>query len=127
MVSLVRELSAVYPEGVLEYEAMTPENLAKLSEGKNLVVNATPIGMLPKVDATPWPASVRLPEGAVFFDIVYNPPETEFLKRARLEGHKAVSGLGMLVHQGAASFETWTGIKPPADVMFRVCREALSQ
>lgn len=100
MSSLVKDLSAVYPEGVLESAPMSPENLARLSEGKTLVVNATPIGMLPKVEATPWPESVPLPKDAVFFDIVYNPPETKFLQRAKEEGHQAISGLGMLVNQG---------------------------
>ena len=83
--------------------------------------------MLPKVDATPWPDEAPLPEGAVFFDIVYNPQETKFLNRAKSEGHKAISGLGMLVNQGAASFETWTGVKPPVDLMYKVCRDALNQ
>lgn len=127
MISLKQDLSTVYPEGVLETALMTPENLAVHSVGKTLVVNATPIGMLPKVDASPWPESVPLPKEAVFFDIVYNPPETAFLRRAKAEGHQVISGLGMLVNQGAASFEIWTGRKPPLDIMYKVCREALSR
>lgn len=123
--SLVRDLSAVYPDGVLSYDLMTPENLRKHSEGRDLVVNATPLGMHPKADATPWPEEVPLPKDAVFFDVIYNPPETKFLARAREEGHKTISGLGMLVHQGAVSFETWTGVKPPVDLMYKVCRESL--
>ncbi len=76
------------------------------------MVNATPLGMSPKVDASAWPDGVDLPEGAAFFDIVYNPQMTKFLTRAKAEGHKTISGLGMLIYQGAICFEAWTGLNP---------------
>ena len=103
--SLVQDLSVVYPDGALNYDLMTPENLKKYAPGKDLVVNATPLGMHPKAEANPWPEEVPLPKDAVFFDVIYNPPETRFLKRAREEGHKTISGLGMLVHQGAVKHQ----------------------
>lgn len=126
--SLIHDLSAVYPSNVVEYLAPTEENFAKVSQdGLDLVVNATPVGMSPKVDASPWPDAVALPEGAAFFDIVYNPQMTKFLSRAKAEGHKTLSGLGMLVYQGMICFEIWTGIKPPVDLMFKVCQESFNQ
>ena len=122
--SLIDDLESVYPANTVEYYSPSEDNFRKLSqEGLDLVVNATPVGMSPKVDASPWPDAVALPDGAAFFDIVYNPQMTKFLTRAKAEGHKALSGLGMLVYQGVICFEIWTGITPPADLMFKVCQE----
>lgn len=127
-VSLIQDLSEVFPSKTIEYLAPGEENLNKVSRnGLDLVINATPVGMSPKIDASPWPDDVALPDGAAFYDIVYNPMMTKFLKRAKAEGHKALSGLGMLVNQGAACFETWTGVTPPIDLMFKVCQESMKQ
>ncbi|MBG0786803.1 MAG: shikimate dehydrogenase, partial [Anaerolineaceae bacterium] len=124
--SLIQDLGSVYSPGTVVYSPPSEENFRDLSRnGLDLVVNATPVGMTPKVDASPWPDGVDLPDGAAFFDIVYNPQMTKFLTRAKTEGHKAISGLGMLVYQGAICFEAWTGVKPPVDLMFEVCENAL--
>ena len=53
----------------------------------------------------------------IFFDIVYRPKETKFLKEARLSGCQTINGVMMLVFQGAFAFEIWTGEKPNIDVM----------
>ncbi len=53
-----------------------------------------------------------LPKTAAVCDIVYNPLETDLLKRAAALGHKTVDGLGMLMHQAAPSFEAFFGAKP---------------
>ncbi|MGQ9608987.1 MAG: shikimate dehydrogenase [bacterium] len=50
-------------------------------------------------------------------DIVYIPPETNLLKEASVRGLKTIGGIGMLVHQGAISFQLWTGVKPPIETM----------
>lgn len=50
-------------------------------------------------------------------DIVYIPPETNLLKEASVRGLKTIGGMGMLVHQGAISFQLWTGVKPPIETM----------
>ncbi|HEX2612287.1 MAG TPA: shikimate dehydrogenase [Fibrobacteria bacterium] len=80
-------------------------------EGIDIVVNTTPIGMHPNVDASPLPAE-KLSSGQVVYDIVYNPEETLLLRHARERGCRTLGGLGMLVHQGLASFEAWTGKNP---------------
>ena len=92
----------------------------------DLVVNCTPVGMHPHPDTSPWPEDVPLPPDAAVVDLIYNPPETRLLARARAAGQPALGGLGMLVRQGALSFEQWTGIAPPLDVMFTAAREALA-
>ena len=53
------------------------------------------------------------------FDLIYNPIETRLLKEARSLGAVTVNGLTMLVHQGAASFELWTGKKAPLGIMMK--------
>jgi shikimate dehydrogenase len=86
--------------------------------GTALVVNATPIGMFPKPDESPWPADLPFPDAAIY-DLVYNPPETKLVKAARAAGLPAATGLGMLVEQAALAFEIWTGRRPPREALFR--------
>lgn len=82
-----------------------------------LVVNATPLGMWPNVDHSPWPAALPFPRHARVLDLVYNPIETKFLKAARLQGLTTSNGLEMLVEQAALSFERWTGVTASRQAM----------
>lgn len=82
-----------------------------------LIINTTPLGMSPHVDASPWPADAPFPENAAIYDVVYNPRETLLVKRARAAGLQATTGLGMLVEQAALAFSRWTGCDPPSAVM----------
>ena len=59
------------------------------------------------------------------FDIVYNPLETRLLREAKAAGAKTVSGILMLVYQGAEAFRLWTGIEPPVELMKKTVLEAL--
>jgi shikimate dehydrogenase len=80
----------------------------------DIVVNATPLGM----NGEPPPFDVAaLSEGAVVADTVYHPAETPLLAAARARGLHCVGGLGMLVHQAALSFHTFTGVDAPLEVM----------
>ena len=81
----------------------------------DLLVNATPIGMK-KTDKPLIPADF-LHRSLAVFDLIYNPEETNLLKEARKKKLKACNGLGMLVYQGAAAFELWTGKPAPLEVM----------
>jgi shikimate dehydrogenase len=83
----------------------------------NLVVNATPVGMAPQPDASPWPLRVAFPSQALVYDLVYNPIETRLVQQARAAGLSAVTGLGMLVEQAALAFTHWTGLEAPRQVM----------
>ena len=78
-----------------------------------LVVNATPVGMRPNDTESAWPANVPFPEGSFVYDLVYSPKDTRLTHDARLAGLDTVSGAGMLVEQGALSFELWTGLGAP--------------
>jgi len=82
-----------------------------------LVVNTTPLGMAPNVDANPWPNGLTFPQRALVYDLVYNPPETALLRAAKAAGLYTTNGLGMLVEQAALSFERWTGQPAPRQAM----------
>lgn len=76
----------------------------------DLLVNASPIGMFPKVDRMPCDESLL--DGVKFvFDVVYNPRDTLLTKTAEKHGIKAMSGMAMLVLQAVAAHEIWNGSK----------------
>ncbi len=78
-----------------------------------LVVNTTVLGM---DGQAPLDFDVeKTAPGAVICDIVYKPRETILLRDARVQGRKAVDGLGMLLHQARPAFESWFGILPDVD------------
>jgi shikimate dehydrogenase len=93
--------------------------LATLLPTADLVVNCTPIGMYPHVDNCPLtPAESKLlPTGAIVYDLIYTPRPTMLLQLARDHGSGVIDGLEMLVHQGAAGLEIWTGVEAPIDIM----------
>lgn len=93
-------------------------------EAADLVLNTTSLGMWPRVEETPLPPDWFRP-GQWVYDLVYNPLETKFLAGARRRGCRVISGLDMLLYQGAAAFTLWTGREAPVAVMDRVLREAM--
>ncbi len=96
--------------------SLVDENLRKELEDANILINATSVGMKPNDAYTPVKRDF-LHRNLTVFDIVYNPLETRLLREAKLIGAKTIDGLSMLIHQGAVSFEIWTGVKAPIDVM----------
>ncbi|HRQ22171.1 MAG TPA: shikimate dehydrogenase [Anaerolineales bacterium] len=84
----------------------------------DLLVNATPVGMFPNMDASPLPNELSLHPNTFVYDLVYNPRETKLIRNARSQGLRATTGLGMLIEQAALSFEIWTGCTPPRDVLY---------
>lgn len=105
----------------IDYEA-----LGAFAPGADLIVNCTPLGMSPVVDASPWPPGVPFPPDASLYDLIYNPPVTRLMAQAGAAGAQAIGGLGMLVRQGALAFEQWAGVTPPLEVMAQAARRALS-
>lgn len=88
-----------------------------------LLINTTPLGMK-EDDPLPFPASLLDPAWTVA-DLIYRPYETPLLSAAKKIGAKTVSGLGMLLHQGALAFELWTQEKAPIKIMRASLHEAL--
>jgi shikimate dehydrogenase len=96
------------------------ESLMQLQPpGWRLLVNATPLGMTPNIDQTPWPKGLPFPNGVFVYDLIYNPAETRLVREASQAGLKAVTGLGMLVEQAALAFCLWTGCAPDREAMRR--------
>jgi shikimate dehydrogenase len=119
--ALARDLG----DGQVEVVSWEDPSLAERGRTVSLVVNTSPVGMWPSVDASPWPENVAFPEKAAVYDVVYNPTVTRFLRDAKSRGLKTAGGLGMLVEQGALSFELWTGVRPSRDVMLAAAKAAL--
>ena len=87
------------------------------------IVNCTPVGQAPDVAASPLrPDELNC---RVLFDLVYTPRETALLRLARIRGIRTIPGWQMLVEQGAAQFEIWTGLRAPLAVMRRAVRSRL--
>ncbi len=83
----------------------------------DIVINTTPLGMYPDVASAPPVEVTLLPTTALVCDIVYNPKETAFLRKAKEAGLATLPGLGMLAYQGAAALEIWLGIEAPVTAM----------
>jgi shikimate dehydrogenase len=72
-----------------------------------VIVNCTPLGMSPHVDAAPDMPYDALSEEHLLIDLIYNPEETLFMKQGRKHGATAMNGLSMLQHQALKSWEIW--------------------
>ena len=85
-----------------------------------ILVNGTSVGMAPNVDRTIITDTSMFHKDLFVFDVIYNPEETLFLKKAKAAGCRTLNGLNMLLYQGAASFELWTGKEMPIEHMKEV-------
>jgi shikimate dehydrogenase len=103
--------------------------LAEFAQGSDLVIQASSAGMLGKdpgssvADVVPWP---KLKDSAAAYDLVYNPLETDFLRRARARGLASSHGLSMLVGQAAHAIRLWLGTAPPLEPLQAAALQALS-
>lgn len=89
-----------------------------------LVINTTPLGMAGELEQQiPWEEEF-LPS-CIFYDLVYNPMETRFLRAAREHGCQTLEGIHMFIHQGLAQFKLWTGREPDVEAATAVVRSAL--
>jgi shikimate dehydrogenase len=121
-----RELAKVFASYELRITDFSLSNL-DLS-AIDLIVNTTPIGMVPNPDASPWPAGIPFPVNAAVYDLVYTPRETLLVRQARAAGLAATTGLGMLAEQAALAFQLWTGHNPSRKIMLdAVSQETLSR
>jgi len=106
-------------DDVLRKTDIRVEPVSQVSEvirKSDILVNATCVGMVPDVNQTPV-LSKYLHPALTVVDIVYNPAETRLLRQARDMGCRTVSGVGMLVHQGAEALRIWLDVEPPIDAM----------
>lgn len=98
------------PHVLEDYQTRSREDLEKM----DIVVNATTLGLNP---TDPIPVSpIFFKEGTLFYDLIYH-GQTNWLEMAKKSKMETLNGMGMLVHQGALSFELWTGKKAPLETM----------
>jgi len=121
--ALAVALGAVCPGTELQAIALDSAEMEGFLEKTDILVNATSLGMEGRGRLN-LPLK-RLNSEAVVSDIVYTPMETELLNTARTLGLTTHGGIGMLIGQGAKSFEIWTGRKAPIEVMKEAALEAL--
>ena len=124
-VKLGNSISRTFGREVKALE-LNEQNLAQVLRKANILVNTTSVGMSPNTNETPIPARL-LESDLVVFDIVYNPVKTKLLTEAESAGAKAISGLEMLVWQGALAFEMWTGLTAPLEIMRKATIRALKK
>ena len=110
-----------------DVRAVPDAELGMVGRAATLLVNATSVGMAggPAEDALPC-GSDALPEEGAVVDIVYRPALTPLLREAGQRGLVAQNGVPMLVHQGAAALEQWTGETAPVEVMRAALEGALA-
>ncbi|MCM3880733.1 MAG: shikimate dehydrogenase [Vicinamibacterales bacterium] len=109
------------------------EEVARLGHGRgasypvppkswDLLVNATPVGMVPHVDETPFDGEF---DGRVVYDLIYNPQRTRLLVEAEAAGCDTIGGLDMLVAQAVEQSDWWIGRRPPVDLMRQAAQASL--
>ena len=107
---LSEELGVIFGGGLNELEHL---------EDYDILINATSVGSFPDVDKTVISHRLLTP-GKIVLDVVFNPKETRLVKESRDAGCQTVSGLRMLVLQGAFQFKLFSGYEPPIEIMQRV-------
>ena len=111
-------------------EAKTPASSAYLNwtpdisvpADTDILINATNIGLYPHSEDAPPINYDSVTDSMVVSDVVFNPPDTPFLLKARDKGAKTITGLGMLVNQGALNFALWTGVEAPYQIMYEALK-----
>jgi len=91
----------------------------------SILVNGTPIGMFPEMDATPF-RKENLDQRTLVFDTVYNPEQTLLIRQAKSIGCPVITGLSMFVRQAAYQYRLFTGKEPPIEAMTKALRRAIS-
>lgn len=120
LVTLLREKTLTPAESV------TWDKAYRVPETTDIVINATSVGLYPNVDASLNLDFGTLQPHMVVADVIPNPPQTLFLRKAATCGCRVLDGLGMLVNQGVIGIQHWTGVTPDSSVMQRKLEELFS-
>lgn len=121
-VELAKEISSATLPGKIIGSGLS--GLKELLLDADVLINTTTLGMHPNTDLAIATAE-ELHSNLTVFDIVYNPLETRLLREAKAAGARTISGVLMLVYQGAEAFRLWTGVEPPVELMKKTVLEAL--
>lgn len=120
---LAREIRSFFPAA--EVSAAQPDRGAwsEASRASELVIHAASVGLNPA--DPPLLESAAFRRGQMLYDLIYTRPQTPIMRAAAAAGARTANGLGMLLRQGARSFEIWTGRQPPLDAMRAVLEKAV--
>lgn len=91
-------------KGMLSYQDLTKDVI----KSHSIVINCTPLGTYPNIHLCPEIDFSAVGEYHLFYDLVYNPEKTTFIKRAELQGATTCNGLKMLILQAELSWNIWT-------------------
>ena len=119
--SLPKNIGASVKSGTLSFDVLKQE-----LQTADILINATSVGMHPDTENSPVPSDLLRSDLNVM-EIIYNPLETKLLKDAKAAGAKVISGLEMLIYQGAVAFHIWTNCPAPVDVMRKAALNALKK
>lgn len=98
-----QNVSRIKKESTITYDELDEIVL----NSHNLIINTTPLGMFPQIDETPPIPFQFLSSKHFLFDLIYNPQETPFLKKGKMQGAKTENGLEMLILQAEESWRIW--------------------
>jgi shikimate dehydrogenase len=120
------ELAKAAPE-IIRAALFTPETLSREAADASLLVNCTSLGMEGTAGQfDDFSFLDGLPSGAAVCDIIYRPPETELLRRAKARGLRAANGLGMLIHQAICALEHFSDAPLDQRRMYEAASRALA-
>lgn len=121
---LVQDISSTKKISQVEGVIVDEKSLEKQLQNVDILIQATPVGMHPKINDTPVPKRL-LESSLTVFDIIYTPLKTRLLKEAEETGCVVVSGIDMFIYQAALQFELWTDKPAPIKVMREVLLKQL--
>jgi len=105
MIDMVGETYPIKTK-IVEWTEGFLDKIKEELEMADIIINTTPLGMYPKTETMPPIPDMEL-KGKIFYDLVYNPLQTKFLKFAKDRGAKTISGIYMLMYQGAKALSIW--------------------
>ena len=115
--TFIQEAKQQMPDARVQY-AVT----AEIHEKFDVIINASPVGMFPKADACPV-SDELIDQADYFFDVIYNPTKTLFLRKALAQGKTAKGGAAMLVLQAVRAHEIWYGVSYTQEQIDTIIRE----
>ncbi|MFA5473297.1 MAG: shikimate dehydrogenase [Aminobacteriaceae bacterium] len=115
-----------YRSGVCKVQSSDTDDIPGLINSSELIINATPLGMAPNTDATPFDTNL-LGTGHMVCDLVYVPHDTLLLRQAEKRGARILYGYWMTIWQGVEAYRKWTGREPDVEVMTKTILEHLAK
>ncbi len=114
--AIKRNITPLHPgQADIQNLALDSSDIVAVARECDLIINTTSVG-LKEDDPSPLPAET-FHAGHFVYDSIYSPPRTQLLKDAESAGAQVANGFSLLLHQGALSFQMWTGISPDLAVM----------